>query len=110
MINVTSCDKNLCVVCDSEHIINLMSIDIFFVQGKIHIQIEFGENRGTLGVRLNEACELAITNGNCDPFADVTVRYTNEKTETQRTKVKKKTNSPVFDDAFKFTVIFDIQN
>jgi len=78
-----------------------------FVQGKIHIEIEFGENRGRLGVRLNEACELAITNGNCDPFADVTVRYTNDKTETQRTKVKKKTNSPVFDEAFAFTVMFD---
>ncbi|KAE9545143.1 hypothetical protein AGLY_000686 [Aphis glycines] len=74
------------------------------VQGKIHIEIEFGENRGRLGVRLNEACELAITNGNCDPFADVTVRYTNDKTETQRTKVKKKTNSPVFDEAFAFTL------
>lgn len=56
-------------------------------------------------MRLNEACELAITNGNCDPFADVTVRYTNDKTETQRTKVKKKTNSPVFDEAFAFSVI-----
>lgn len=57
-------------------------------------------------MRLNEACELAITNGNCDPFADVTVRYTNDRTETQRTKVKKKTNSPVFDEAFGFSVIF----
>ena len=55
-----------------------------------------------------EACDLTKVNANCDPFVEVTVKYTvNSKQEkqTQRTKVKKKDNCPVFCEEFVFTVI-----
>jgi hypothetical protein len=57
--------------------------------------------------RLIECSDLTIKNGNCDPFAIVTMCYSNSKQESKRTKVKKKTVSPHFDEVFVFEVRFD---
>lgn len=54
--------------------------------------------------RILECSDLAIINGSCDPLASVTMIYTNKKQETKRTKAKKKTVSPHFDEAFMFEV------
>ena len=81
-------------------------------QGKIHLNVNFERNRNDetygggerLHVQVFEACDLTRVNANCDPFVEVTIKYTNGKQETQRTKVKKKDNCPVFDEDFLFTV------
>ncbi|GLG93814.1 Uncharacterized protein GBIM_01156 [Gryllus bimaculatus] len=46
--------------------------------------------------------ELTHTNGACDPFATVALRYSDGRTENKRTRTRKKTTSPHFDDAFVF--------
>ena len=56
--------------------------------------------------RLIECSDLTIKNGNCDPFAIVTMCYSNSREESKRTKVKKKTVSPHFDEALVFEVSF----
>lgn len=58
--------------------------------------------------RLIECSDLTIKNGNCDPFAIVTMCYSNSKQESKRTKVKKKTVSPHFDEELVFEVRFDL--
>lgn len=79
------------------------------LQGKIHLNVNFDRNRSDefaekLRVQIFEACDLTMVNSNCDPFVEVCVKFTNGKQETHRTKVKKKTNCPVFDESFVFTV------
>jgi Ras GTPase-activating protein 3 len=59
--------------------------------------------------RLIECSDLTIKNGNCDPFAIVTMCYSNSKEESKRTKVKKKTVSPHFDEVLVFEVGFDFE-
>lgn len=54
--------------------------------------------------RLIECNELTLKNGACDPFATVTVKYSNGKQESKKAKVKKKTSSPHFDETFTFEV------
>lgn len=54
--------------------------------------------------RVIECSELTIKNGSCDPFATVTVIYSNGKQISKRTKVKKKTSSPQFNETFVFEV------
>lgn len=54
--------------------------------------------------RVIECSELTIKNGSCDPFATVTVIYSNGKQISKRTKVKKKTASPYFNETFVFEV------
>lgn len=54
--------------------------------------------------RVIECSELTIKNGSCDPFATVTVIYSNGKQISKRTKVKKKTASPYFNETFIFEV------
>lgn len=54
--------------------------------------------------RIIECSELTIKNGSCDPFAIVTVIYSNGKKISKRTKVKKKTASPYFNETFVFEV------
>ena len=53
---------------------------------------------------MRECSDLSITSGSCDPFALVTMHYDNKKLDTRRTKTKKKTISPAFDEAFVFEV------
>lgn len=54
--------------------------------------------------RIIECSELTIKNGSCDPFAIITVIYSNGKQISKRTKVKKKTASPHFNEIFIFEV------
>ncbi|KAF7996733.1 hypothetical protein HCN44_002379 [Aphidius gifuensis] len=85
------------------------------VQGKVHI--EFGlqpqiDNLQTkLIIRIIECYELTIKNNGCDPFATITIIYNNGKQITKRTKVKKKTISPYFNETFIFdTELNDTNN
>ncbi|KAL0281475.1 UNVERIFIED_CONTAM: hypothetical protein PYX00_002454 [Menopon gallinae] len=77
------------------------------VQGKCQIAIKFENNSDNAGedkvtVRLIECSDLTLKGGSCDPFAIVTMVYSNGKEDSKRTKVKKKTNSPKFDETFTF--------
>jgi len=54
--------------------------------------------------RVIECSELTIKNSSCDPFATVTVIYSNGKQISKRTKVRKKTSSPYFNETFIFEV------
>ncbi|XP_026467337.1 LOW QUALITY PROTEIN: GTPase-activating protein-like [Ctenocephalides felis] len=53
-------------------------------------------------VRVAECAELALKNGACDPYAIVTARYTNGRKIVRKTKVRRKTESPTFDETFTF--------
>ncbi|XP_046990174.1 GTPase-activating protein isoform X1 [Schistocerca americana] len=81
------------------------------VQGKTHIEVKIEpviksvdneQQNSRAVVRLIECSDLTIKNGNCDPFATVTMCYSNGKQETRKTKVKKKTVSPLFDEVLTF--------
>ncbi|XP_050714629.1 GTPase-activating protein-like isoform X2 [Eriocheir sinensis] len=79
------------------------------VQGKVHVEVRPLQVRHLndccqhmVEVKILECSDLAIINGSCDPLASVTMIYTNKKQETKRTKAKKKTVSPHFDEAFMF--------
>lgn len=54
--------------------------------------------------RIIECSELTVKNSGCDPFATVTVNYSNGKQVLKRTKIKKKTVSPYFNETFVFEV------
>jgi Ras GTPase-activating protein 3 len=58
-----------------------------------------------LTVKVSECSDLTLSNGCCDPFATVAVKFTSGKIETRRTKVRKKTNSPAFNESFTFEVL-----
>uniref|UniRef100_A0A8D8YL03 Ras GTPase-activating protein 3 n=1 Tax=Cacopsylla melanoneura TaxID=428564 RepID=A0A8D8YL03_9HEMI len=70
------------------------------VQGKIHIDVHSSES--SLFVHVTEASSLTQINGQCDATALVTVYYTNGRSDVQKSKVKKKTNSPMFKETFIF--------
>lgn len=84
------------------------------VQGKANIKISYEDvrnlknksssysSRTQLIVQIVECVELTLKNGSCDPFALVTVVYSNGKKVTKRTKTRKKTVSPKFDEEFCF--------
>lgn len=57
-------------------------------------------------VRVVECIDLAKKNGNCDPYIIVTAIYTNKKKIQKRTKCRKKTTNPTFDE----TLYFDLTN
>ncbi|EEB14485.1 Ras GTPase-activating protein, putative [Pediculus humanus corporis] len=85
------------VDCDSE------------VQGKCQVGVKLESSLDANGddkvvVRLLECSDLTLKGGSCDPFATVTMVYSNGKQDLKRTKVKKKTNSPKFDETFTFEV------
>ncbi|GLV39157.1 Ras GTPase activating protein 1 [Carabus blaptoides fortunei] len=83
------------------------------VQGKANIEIKFEpvlDRNGRevfscnkrLRVRVMECSELTLKNGSCDPYALITVTYSNGKRSTKRTKVRKKTVNPQFEEMFEF--------
>ncbi|XP_023709335.1 GTPase-activating protein isoform X3 [Cryptotermes secundus] len=86
------------------------------VQGKANIEVKLdpvlkgeadvGQQNSRVTVRLIECSDLTIKNGNCDPFANVTMCYSNSKQESRRTKVKRKTVSPHFDEV----LVFELPN
>lgn len=82
------------------------------VQGKANIELKFDSsfdkngkelfNNKKLRVRVLECSELTLKNNTCDPYALVTVTYSNGKKSTKRTKVRKKTVNPQFEEVFIF--------
>ncbi|XP_077988011.1 ras GTPase-activating protein 3-like [Glandiceps talaboti] len=78
------------------------------VQGKVHIEIRFKEllsDTGTsfnkIAIRVIDGSDLTIVNGQCDPYVLVTFA-TPSRSETKKTKVRKKTADPHFDETFFF--------
>ncbi|KAI5714199.1 hypothetical protein M8J76_012741 [Diaphorina citri] len=69
-------------------------------EGKIQIGVL--STPTSLMVNVNEASGLTQVNGQCDPTAMVTVHYTHNKSDVQKSKVKKKSHSPVFNESFMF--------
>ncbi|KAL5005371.1 hypothetical protein ScPMuIL_018827 [Solemya velum] len=85
------------------------------VQGKVHLEIRFGEFLSTepesltsyrMIVKVVESSDLTVTNGACNPYAVVTLSYgkSRHKHEVKRTTVKKKTICPQFDETFWFSL------
>lgn len=84
------------------------------VQGKVNIELKFSSSYqknkwGTcysrndrLSVQVVKCLDLTLKNGACDPYAVVCVTYTNRKIVSKRTKVRKKTTCPQFDEVFIF--------
>ncbi|XP_013370899.1 PREDICTED: ras GTPase-activating protein 3 isoform X2 [Chinchilla lanigera] len=80
------------------------------VQGKVHLELRLSEvitDTGAvchkLAARILECQGLPIVNGQCDPYATVTLAGP-FRSEAKKTKVKKKTNNPQFDEVFYFEV------
>ncbi|KAF4519156.1 hypothetical protein B566_EDAN008218, partial [Ephemera danica] len=49
-----------------------------------------------------ECADLSVKNGACDPYATVTLLFSNSRRESRKSRIKKKTTSPVFDEIFVF--------
>ncbi|XP_069060728.1 ras GTPase-activating protein 3 isoform X3 [Pleurodeles waltl] len=80
------------------------------VQGKVHLELRLSEvitDTGAichkLATRVLECQGLPIVNGQCDPYATVTLLGPS-RSEVKKTKVKKKTNNPQFEEVFYFEV------
>ncbi|XP_041483559.1 ras GTPase-activating protein 3-like, partial [Lytechinus variegatus] len=77
------------------------------VQGKVHVEIRTSEllngssSITKLAVRVVEGSGLTIVNGQCDTYATVSY-HSASRLETKRTKVKRKSTNPQFDEAFQF--------
>ncbi|CAH0722786.1 unnamed protein product, partial [Brenthis ino] len=61
----------------------------------------------TLRLRVLECSELTTKNGQCDPFALVTLLYSNGRRIERRTKPRKKTVNPQFDEIFCFDLVME---
>ncbi|XP_045542355.1 GTPase-activating protein [Papilio machaon] len=61
----------------------------------------------TLRLRVLECSELTTKNGQCDPFALVTLLYSNGRRVEKRTKPRKKTVNPQFDEIFSFDLVME---
>jgi Ras GTPase-activating protein 3 len=59
---------------------------------------------------LIECAELSVKNGACDPYAVVSLLYSNKKLISKKSRIKKKTTSPGFDESFYFEVIQSTEN
>ncbi|KAL7035982.1 hypothetical protein ACKWTF_008647 [Chironomus riparius] len=55
-------------------------------------------------VRLKACSDLTKKNNQCDPYATITALYTNKRKITRRTKVRKKTIHPTFDEVVEFNL------
>ncbi|XP_048348520.1 ras GTPase-activating protein 3 isoform X2 [Sphaerodactylus townsendi] len=78
------------------------------VQGKVHLELRLSEvitdtACNKLATRVLECQGLPIVNGQCDPYATVTLTGPC-RSEVKKTKVKKKTNNPQFDEVFYFEI------
>lgn len=103
-----------------DHWFRIMPVDADSeVQGKVHIEVKLercskisndGLRFPRLLVRIVECSDLAIINGACDPFAVVSLCCNSlGKQETKRTKVRKKTVNPQFDETFTFELYSKMQ-
>uniref|UniRef100_A0A3Q1CYK3 RAS p21 protein activator 3 n=1 Tax=Amphiprion ocellaris TaxID=80972 RepID=A0A3Q1CYK3_AMPOC len=79
------------------------------VQGKVHLELRLSEvitDSGVINHKLATVLEcqgLPIVNGQCDPYAAVSLLGPS-RSEAKKTKVKRKTNNPQFDEVFYFEV------
>ncbi|KAJ8410497.1 hypothetical protein AAFF_G00194010 [Aldrovandia affinis] len=80
------------------------------VQGKVHLEMRLSEvitDSGAichkLATRVLECQGLPIVNGQCDPYATVSLLGPS-RSEAKKTKVKRKTNNPQFEEVFYFEV------
>lgn len=80
------------------------------VQGKAHISVRLEPSTKSsiygpcakLVVRVTECSDLNLVNGSCNPYAQVTLCHGNTKQETRKSKVRRKTVCPRFEDSFAF--------
>lgn len=61
-------------------------------------------DRRRVAISVSQCADLTKKNGNCDPYVLIRATYANKKTVVKRTKVRKKTVNPAFDE----TVYFDL--
>ncbi|XP_071838198.1 ras GTPase-activating protein 3-like isoform X3 [Apostichopus japonicus] len=79
------------------------------VQGKVHVEIKPSDVLGEdgivskLSVSVLEASGLSIANGQCDPYAQVTL-ISPSRTETTKKTKKRKCPNPQFDETFLFEI------
>nr|CAB3265446.1 ras GTPase-activating protein 3-like [Phallusia mammillata] len=94
-----------------EHWFPLMPVESCSkVQGQVYIDVKFShyqslglnvEDGHKLTVRIPECSGLMISSGNCDPYVTVSLQGTH-RNETKKTRVRKATTNPHFDDEFVF--------
>ncbi|KAF0043068.1 hypothetical protein F2P81_004405 [Scophthalmus maximus] len=79
-------------------------------EGKVHLELRLSEVITDSGVishklatRVLECQGLPIVNGQCDPYAAVSLLGPS-RSDAKKTKVKRKTNNPQFDEVFYFEV------
>uniref|UniRef100_A0A3B3ZBC5 Uncharacterized protein n=1 Tax=Periophthalmus magnuspinnatus TaxID=409849 RepID=A0A3B3ZBC5_9GOBI len=82
-----------------------------FVQGKVHLELRLSEVITDSGVinhklatRVLECQGLPIVNGQCDPYAAVSLLGPS-RSEAKKTKVKRKNNNPQFEEVFYFECV-----
>uniref|UniRef100_A0A665T569 RAS p21 protein activator 2 n=1 Tax=Echeneis naucrates TaxID=173247 RepID=A0A665T569_ECHNA len=103
---------DLCKYSGKEHWLSLQPVDPNSeVQGKVHLEMRLNEvitENGSvtqhLLVRIIECQELPLISGqNCDPYATVSL-VGPARSDQKKTKVKKKTSNPHFEETFFFEV------
>lgn len=68
-----------------------------------------GDNKSRVAISVVECIDLAKKNGSCDPYVVLTALYTNNRKLTKRTKVRKKTVSPSFNETLYFDLTIDCE-
>lgn len=63
--------------------------------------------KSRVNLRVVECLELAKKNGNCDPYVVVTAIYSNKRKIVKRSKSRKKTINPKFDETMYFDLTID---
>lgn len=58
-------------------------------------------------LKVNECVDLTKKNGNCDPYVVITGLYSNKRKIVKRTKIKRKTTNPTFDEIFYYDLTID---
>lgn len=66
-----------------------------------------GDAKPRVVINLTECADLARKGGSCDPYAVITAFYSNKRKIVKRTKVKKKTVSPQFNELLCFDLNVD---
>ncbi|XP_059479268.1 GTPase-activating protein isoform X2 [Neocloeon triangulifer] len=104
--------QHLSNIHDKDHWFPLKPVDADSeVQGKVHLEFKVetivpnnstSEPKHRLSVRLIECAELSVKNGACDPYAVVSLLYSNGRVLSKKSRIKKKTTSPFFDECFFF--------
>ncbi|XP_029471588.1 ras GTPase-activating protein 2 [Rhinatrema bivittatum] len=104
--------EDLCRFSDKETWFSLQPVDSNSeVQGKVHLELRLNEvitDNGSLCqqlvVHIKECVGLPLVNGqSCDPYATVSL-VGPSRNDQKKTKVKKKTSSPQFNETFYFEV------